>query len=549
MLCVLTLRQLAIVEFMEIEWSKGFTVITGESGAGKSLLILGLNLALGSRAETAQIRAGAERAEVSAVFDTTFLPEAQAWMKERAYEEGTEVVLRRVISRDGRSRAFINGTQVSTGELRQLAGCLLEIYGQHEHQSLLRKEAHRRVLERFAGLEELAATVSQSWRDWQALLVRQLRTQEDRRLRQERLQLLSQQAQELVELNLGPDELRAIEIEYDLLAHVDARREHMLAAVELVDQEEGGLRRQLHQLVQHLQALADAGEGWRLLAESARENIKELEHELRYALEHLEADPQRLAWLDERLASIHRMARKYHCEARELPELLLNVQGECLSLQEAMDEQGLQAQADALQAQFREAALHLSERRQEAAGDFAAKVMLHFPSLGMQHAQLQFRLQPLDTPDARGLEEIEIYFNANPGQEARSLIRVASGGELSRISLALQVVYAQATGVPTLVFDEVDVGVSGSVAEAVGRLLRQLGQRAQILCITHQPQVAALGHEHWRVEKQVVDTQVSSRLQRLDNEQRIDELARLSGGMEITQATVEHARALFEATL
>ncbi len=546
MLSLLSVKQLALVDALDIEWGPGFSVITGESGAGKSLILQGLDLALGGKADAGRIRQGAERAEVTACFDVARLPDAFGWLQERALDDGVELVLRRVVSRDGRSRAFINGTQVNVAELRDLASHLMEICGQHEHQSLLRRDSHRNLLDRFAGLTSLSQQTVMAWREWQTNLTAMSRLEEQRRQQQERLEWVERQLAELNQLSLKRGELEQIEAEFDALAHVDSHREHLSAVGEILDQDEGGVLSALHQIRQHLGVLGGSAALWSNLAETAFNDLHELEREVRHALDHLEADPERLSWLDDRLAVIHRVARKMQCEALALPDLHEQLEAEYLRLQEDQNEQTLKIKVDAAAAEFNRYAQELASARRDAAVRFSEQVMQHFPLLGLEHAAIEFRFTPLDVADSRGLDEIELFFSANPGVPARPLARVASGGELSRISLALQVVYAQHVDVPTMVFDEVDVGVSGSVAESVGRLLRQLGQRAQILCITHQPQVAAQGHQHWLVEKHMDDGHVCSRMMLLDTEQRIDELARISGGQAISRATLEHARALLE---
>ncbi len=549
MLTLLALRHLAIVDHLEVEFAPGFGVITGETGAGKSILLHALALCLGGRADAGQVRQGCERAEVSALFDVSRLPDALAWLKEHALDEQVEAHLRRVIGSDGRSRAFINGSQVSLADLRQLGGLLMEVHGQHEHQSLLRKETHRQILDRYAGAADLASATEKAWSDWQEQLHNIQQARELQRQRKEQYEAWSEQSDALEALGLKEGELHAIESEYDLLAHVDARREHMSVAWSLLDDEGGALLRQLRQLRQRLSLLQDSGREWDAWAESAELSLQEVEQGLRQALDHLEANPERLAWLDDRLAQIHRLARRMGCEAEALPAWHIKLQEQMQKLQEEQNLEALQALAEAAARQYQELSAQLTQERLRAAQLFETAVTAYFPGLGLAHARLEFRLTILETPGRHGCEDIEVFFSANPGQDLRPLARIASGGELSRISLALQVVYATSSQVPTLVFDEVDVGVSGQVAEAVGQLLRTLGEQTQILCITHQPQVAARGHHHWRVEKQIEGDHTRTQVARLDEAQRVEELARLSGGSQITSATMEHARALLESVL
>ena len=549
MLTELTLHHLALAERLQIELAPGLSVITGETGAGKSLLLTGLGLCLGDRADATQIRAPHERAEVSACFDVSALPEVRAWLQEQEIECDGELVLRRVLHADGRSRALVNGRPVPLADLRQITPWLMDIHSQHEHHLLLRKEQQRLMLDNFAQQGELVARLARHYRLWQEAEVSLQGAHQTQQKLAERAFFIRHQLAELEQLAPRRDEVAAIESEYDRLAHVDSRREHLSAALLLLDDEEGqGLLPQLTQLRQRLQQIGDEPD---LLdfGQQARLQLDELRRSLSAQLDQLEADPARLQWLDERLAQLHRQARRHGCEPTELADVQERLQSELADIEAGLDLAQLQARAEQARQDYDRDATTLSQARQAAASTFAAAICAHLPALGMPHAQLQFELRPLAAAASYGLEDVELLFCANPGQALRPLAKVASGGELSRISLAIQVVYAAHSQVPTLVFDEVDVGVSGRVADAVGRLLRQLGAHAQILCVTHQPQVAAQGHQHLRVEKQYSAAGTETQVRLLQHEERVEELARLSGGAHISRETLQHARALLEQTI
>ncbi len=548
MLTELTLSHLALAEHLQIEFAPGLSVITGETGAGKSLLLTGLGLCLGDRADSSQIRAPHDRAEVHACFDIRKLAEVSAWLQEQDIEHEGELVLRRILYADGRSRALINGRPVSLADLRQMAPWLMDIHSQHEHHLLLRKDQQRLMLDTYAQQLDLAQALESSYRLWQQAELKLQGAHSEQQRLNERAAFLRYQLDELDKLAPRAGEIEQIEAEYDRLAHIDSRREHLSAAMALLDDEEGhGLLPQLHQLRARLQQLAHEPELLEPCAD-ARVQLDELRRTLDDQLQHLEADPERLQWLDERLALLHRQARRHACEPHELDQVQLRLQKEWEDIEAGLDLEQLQASCSQARLRYEQQAATLSAARQSGAERFTAAIAAHLPALGMPHARLQFQLSTLPAPGAHGLEDVEILFSANPGQALRPLAKVASGGELSRISLAIQVVYAAHSQVPTLVFDEVDVGISGRVAEAVGHLLRQLGERTQILCVTHQPQVAAQGHQHLRVEKQHRDEATHTEVRQLLHEERIEELARLSGGAQITRETLQHARALLEQT-
>ncbi len=548
MLTLLKISQFAIVDHLELELAPGFSVITGETGAGKSILMDALSLCLGDRADAGAVRAGAERADISACFDVTRHGDAQAWLAERELDQDGDCWLRRTVSKDGRSRAFINGTPATLGDVKALGEMLIDVHSQHEHQTLLRKDSHRQILDAFGGLSAQAQALARAFNSWQQKARELHSLQVDGRAQAERLELIGHQLSELDRLNLTAGEYAQIEQDYDTLANLGTLLSAGDASLNrLSEGEDDNAARCLQQALKALEAhrtrspqLLEACE----LMDSALIQIREAGHTLRHYLDSLDADPLKLSQLEDRLAAIHQLARKH----RVAPEELLAVQARLSEEQErltaAQDLDALEREVARLAQHFQNAAQELRGARQAAAGDFAQAVAGHVRELGMSNARLELAFTPLAKPSAHGLDDIEFLFSANPGSSPKPLNKVASGGELSRISLGIQVVNARHSAVPVMVFDEVDVGIGGGVAEVVGRLLRELGERAQVFCITHQPQVAALGHQHLRVEKSVANEATHSRVVGLSREERVQEIARMSGGLNISAETLKHAEAM-----
>lgn len=550
MLTHLSVQNFATVESLELEPGNGLTVVTGETGAGKSIIIDALGLALGERADSAVVRADAERAEVQAVFDLRELPAARAWLAERELDDGDDCLLRRTVRADGRSRAWINGSPMPVQAVRELGEMLISIHSQHEHQALLRREAHRQLLDSYAGAGDLVSNVREHWRTWQAARRALDDSLTQAREQHEREELLRFQLEELDELALGEDELAELEAEQKRLGHADTLIRLCQQSLGLLyEQEEGTVNDQLGQA---LNWLGDASHDDPALSgivsavESARLQVEAAADDLRHYLDRLEIDPERLAQVEERLSLSYSLARKHRVRPEELYQRHQQLREEAHTLAH-YDEHlaALEADEKTARSAYDTAARALSERRRGKAAELGSGVIQHLAALGMRGARLEVSLTPA-SPGADGLENVEFLFTANPGQPLRPLAKVASGGELSRVSLAIQVICARVLTVPTLVFDEVDVGVGGGVAEIVGRLLRELGEHAQVLCITHQPQVAAQGQVHWHVLKKQSKTTTRTRIQTLDTSERTAELARMLGGLEMTESTLAHAREMLE---
>ena len=551
MLVHLSIRNYAIVEQLDLELRAGMSVITGETGAGKSIMLDALGLALGDRADGDVVRPGADKTDILASFDLADIADARAWLAERDLDSEGPCILRRVITREGRSRAYINGTPCPLGDLKLLGERLIDIHSQHEHQSLLKPDTHRRLLDAYAGADELARQVhlaAQRWRQTRSELQRLAGSGEEQRARQ---QLLSYQLEELDNLALGVDELTELEREHKTLSNAGALLGACRQVLDLCSESDGG--NVLSALGCSLQRLSGGHgqpavleEAINLLA-SAQIQVGEAVSSLNRFVDHFEADPQRLQQIEERLDSIYSLARKHRVQPTELGELQQRLRDELNGLHagdEAIERLG--EELDAYARHYQTRAGELSARRREAAGQLAAAVETEMQRLGMPGGRFAIALQPggSEEPQTHGLEQVEFQVSANPGQPLRGLAKVASGGELSRISLAIQVITAQTSRIPTLVFDEVDVGIGGPTAEVVGQLLRRLGERGQVLTVTHLPQVAAHGHQHLFVHKQRGSDETRTAVAELGPAQRIEEVARMLGGLDLTKESLAHARQL-----
>ncbi|MBZ2189374.1 DNA repair protein RecN [Alcanivorax sp. JB21] len=550
MLTHLNVLNFATVDSLELEPGAGLTVITGETGAGKSVIIDALGLALGERADSAVVRPDSDRAEVQATFDIRHNPAARAWLAERELDDGDDCMLRRTVRPDGRSRAWINGSPMPLQEVRALGEMLISVHSQHEHQALLRRDAHRDLLDSFASAGEAASAVRQHWRSWQAARRAHEAALSQSREQHEREELLRFQLEELDALALQDNELATLETEQKRLGSAeDLIRLCQQSLSLLFDHDEGTVNDQLGQA---LSWLGDASHEDGTLAgvlgsvESARLQVEAAADDLRHYLDRLDIDPERLAQVEERLSQVYTLARKHRVRPEELYQRHQQLREEAHTLAHYDDHlAGLEAAETAARTEYESAARLLSDKRRSKGPELASGVVSHLKALGMRGARLEVMLTPCD-PGADGNEIVEFLFTANTGQPLRPLAKVASGGELSRVSLAIQVICARVLTVPCLVFDEVDVGVGGGVAEIVGRLLRELGSHAQVLCITHQPQVAALGHQHWHVHKKQNRKNTQTRIATLAHDDRTSELARMLGGVEMTDSTLAHAREMLE---
>jgi len=545
MLQHLAIRDFVIVDRLDLDFASGFGVLTGETGAGKSILVDALAFVLGERAESGLIRAGCERAEVSAEFRLAAEGEAVDWLHEQALDDGDRLLLRRTVDGNGRSRAWINGSPATVQQLREISESLVDIHGQHAHQSLLRGEAQRQLLDGHAGLSAQAAEVARLWRQWrdaQGLLTTAMSGAEA--LLREREEL-SWQVQEIDGLAFSVEAWDALNQEHRRLAHAAALIEGVQGALsQLADSDAAAtahvdaVATRLDTLTEYDPALTEVAR----LVQSAQAELAEAVSALRRYADRTELDPSRLADVEQRIEAVLACARRMRVAPETLPERLAAARARLAELGEAGDIAALEARLATARADYERLAGTLSAARAEAAQALSAEVSRIMQQLALAGGRFEAALVPIDGGNAGGFEQIEFRLAGLAGGEARPLARVASGGELSRISLAIQVVTSRAARVPTLIFDEVDVGIGGGVAEVVGRLLAELGQDRQVLCVTHLPQVAARAGWQWQVSKGNEAGGVVSRVTPLDDGGRVEEIARMLGGVEITAITRRHAR-------
>ncbi len=553
MLMNLQVRDFAIVEKIDIEFGHGMTSLTGETGAGKSILVDALGLVLGERGSAQLVRDGARRAEFCAEFDVSNLPATTAWLAAQSLDVDAECLLRRIINADGRSRAFINGNAVPLSQLKTLGEMLLDIHGQHFHQSLTRKSIQRDLLDHFGGLLDQRAEVGSRYSAWMAINERLSALLDSDADRASRLDLLSFQLQEFDSLNIEDGESEQLNAERQKLQYGGRLADGTATALDtLIDSDTANANSLLGEASRAVVSLIDVDESLRPVAEmldSASIQITEAADSLRRYGDAIDMDPSRRDWVENRLDALQTIARKHRISAEALPDLHSSLAAELEELQNS-EERGreLEQQAEALQSEFLSVARKLSRARKKAAKSFSEAVTDAMSGLGMPGGIFSTILSSMgeSSPRAWGLDDIEFQISANPGQKQQSLARIASGGELSRMSLAIQVIASDGSSIPTMIFDEVDSGVGGGVAEMVGRRLQEIGASRQVLCVTHLPQVASLADQHFRVSKVSDGSSTRTGLQQLNQDERVKEIARMLGGVEITSKTLEHAAEMLE---
>lgn len=550
MLTQITISHFTVVDSLEVDFREGLTVVTGETGAGKSIMLDALGLCLGDRADPGAIRPGSDKADISARFDISAVPEAEQWLREHDLDADGDCLFRRVVTREGRSRAYINGRPSTLQDCAALGELLIDIHGQHAHQSLLRRSAQRTLLDNYASQSKAAQEVASIAGQWVALNDQLKTLRSSQQEQADREQLLRYQVGELDELALGTNELQTLEDEQRMLENADAIQRQAANAIDLCDSNEASVRAALNELGSDLHQ-GKAIDNVREMLESAAIQLGEARSELQQYLTNSENNPQRLGELEARLESIYALARKH----RIMPEYLSAHHQELaeeLATLDSSDErlEALEAQLAESTAAYATRAKALSAARKKSASRLEREVAKLLSKLAMGNCRFSVALKKRtqSEPHPLGAEDIELLISTNPGAEPQPLGRIASGGELSRISLAIQVVTAGNTTVPSMVFDEVDVGIGGAVAEVVGRLLADMGREAQVLCVTHLPQVAAQGQYHLQVEKTGKGKQLSSTLHQLSEPERVDEIARMLGGLKITKSTLAHAREMLNGT-
>jgi len=556
MLIQLIVKNLAIVDSLELEFDQGLSVLTGETGAGKSILIDALGLVLGDRADSSMVRHKEPRADITACFDTREFNQVRHWLAENdLFDEDSqqECIIRRSINNNGRSRGYINGQAVPLQLLRELGEKLVNIHGQNTHQALLKSEMQRNLLDEFGKLTTLVKQCDRLYTDWKKTSKNYQELKDSSQDQAQHIELLQFQLNELKEFVPQENELAELEEEYQRLSHATQIMQSLTQMQQdLTDNESyscqhllSSAARDLEELQQYDSHLENINE----IINNALIQVDEAATEVRHYLSDLEADPERQNEINERITEYYDLARKHHCDGPELHLKMLEIESE-LKHFENSDENliELEEKITQLSEDYFQQARKLSQQREKASQDLSNQVEQHIHELGMQHAHFAIMLEPFNDSSAPlkgGLEQIHFMVSTNPGQPPGLMSKIVSGGELSRISLAIQVVTAQCSDIPTLIFDEVDVGIGGGIAEMIGAKLALLGNTAQILCVTHQPQVAAFAQQHFMVEKNVnadANSKTTSSILPLSTEQRVDELSRMLGGIKISDKTRSHAR-------
>lgn len=539
----IVLRDFVIVPALDLVLEPGFSVLTGETGAGKSILIDALQLALGARAEASVVREGAGSTDICVEFDAA--PALASWLEEVGMAADESLLLRRVIDAQGRSRAWINGVPASLTQLRAVADHLVDIHGQHAWQSLTRADSARDLLDSYASIDR--RELAQTWKQWQqarSALAQALAAQEDMDHQRERLQW---QIDELEKLAPLPDEWDEINAQHTRLSHAQALLEAAQTALEFIeDDDRGALRpllRALGVLRNKEQIESEFGNFAEVLG-ACEAQLDDVRHSLQSYLRHMDLDPERLASLDARIASWMQLSKKYRQLPQDLPQTLQTWKQELRQLDAAVDLPALEQAREAAAQRYQAAAREVSRQRQAAAPGLSRAITEAMQGLGMQGGRFDVALQALEEPLAAGIDAVEFRVAGHPGVSPKPIAKVASGGELSRLALAIAVTISELGEVDSLIFDEVDSGIGGAVAETVGRLLRELGKRRQVLAVTHLPQVAANADHHLRVSKRRARDSTVSVVQPLDIGQRTQELARMLGGELLSDVTMAHAREL-----
>jgi DNA repair protein RecN (Recombination protein N) len=550
MLLSLSIRDFVLVERLDLDFEAGFSVLTGETGAGKSILLDALSLVLGARAEAGVVRAGAERAEIGAVFAVDALPGLAAWLAENGLEDDAgQCVARRVIDAAGRSRAYLNGQPATLAQLKAAGEFLVDIHGQHAHYSLLKADEQRRILDAYAGQTELAARVAEAFRAWR---------QAARDLEQAERHAAEAQAERdglqwrleiLADLDFSAESWLELQDAHRRLAHAAELIQGAQGIAAALEEDELGIlsrlksaRARLHDLAGIDPNLAGSLE----MLDTGLVQLQEAARDLNHYASRVDLDPEALAETEARLARVNDAARKFRVRPEGLPDLLQETRARLDELNRLTDPEGLRRVADEAERTYTKLAGQLGKARRDAVKRLGRDVTAAMQRLAMQGGRFEAALETVP-PDAGGLESVDFQVAPHSGQGLRPLAKTASGGELSRIGLALQTILSQVSGAPTLIFDEVDAGIGGGVAEIVGRMLADLGTRRQVLCVTHLPQVAAGAGHHWRVSKETRNGQAASVVSRLEGEARVEELARMLGGVTITETTRRHAAEMLGA--
>ncbi len=536
---------------MEVEFGRGFTVLTGETGAGKSILIDALSLSLGERSDAGQVRNGSKRAEISAEFDVSELPELLAWLRENDLEgygdDNSVCLMRRVIEAGGRSRGFINGRPATLQQLRMVGEKLVDIHGQHEHQSLLRTEEQRDLLDAFSGSRELAQAVTTGYRRWQSLQKRRIEWEQNASTFEQEREQLELQSRELTTLNFSPDEWQTLKSDHSRLSHSASLLEAVHTSLETLSENDSASLAQINLVISSLKGLLQYDVGLKCILDmldTAQIQLQEAVYELGRYKQSLDLDPKNMQEMEERLSAVHAAARKYRVVPDEIPNLLKTFTEKLNGVNQIGDGEAMMKEEATAKDVYLKLAKKLSVVRDGAARKLTQQVTSAMQTLAMEGGKFSVTQIPLEQGNAHGMEQIEFEVSPHQGMPLRPLAKVVSGGELSRISLAIQVITSKVGVVPTLIFDEVDAGIGGRIAEIVGELLKKLGTERQVMCVTHLAQVASAGNQQWQIAKSGNPDNggdVLSHVTVLKDEERIEEIARMLGGVKITETTRKHA--------
>ena len=548
----LHIRNFAVIEELDIPFNHGMTVFTGETGAGKSIMVGALGLVLGDRSDSGIVRAGCERTEITAIFDIEDDNEIRSVLAEQEIDCDDELILRRVINKDGRSRAYVNGSSVPAQLLRSLGECMVDIHGQHAHQSLLKADVQRNLLDEFGNHPQQLNEVKDAWKIWNANEIELQALSGDNRDHDAQIELLQYQIQELQALDPGESKFSEIEKEYGKLANANRLLEVCQQTLQQLSEDERSTQSQISHNLDELQDIQKFDPSLTTIIEllnGASIQIGEASDELRHYLDRLELDPERLKMVEELLSAFHDMARKHKIQPEALGDHLATLEDELHKLEnsEARFKELIALQQSSVD-NYRKAAGKLNLCRQQAAQKLSHDISNKLNDLGMPGGQFSIEVNEIekDTPLQNGMDKIDYLVSLNPGQPLQPLSKVASGGELSRISLAIQVTGSKDKGIPTLIFDEVDSGIGGGVAEIVGKLLHSLSDKRQVFCVTHLAQVASQGNHHLQVAKATHAGTTLTRVGELNDEERIDEIARMLGGVKITEQTLAHAKEMLK---
>jgi len=547
MLTHIRIRNFAIIDHLDLNFKNKLTTLTGETGAGKSILLGALGLLLGDRADSDSVRAGSSKAEISAEFDISSLKDVNTWLENKELDADGDCLIRRRLGADGRSRAFINGSPVPLQDMKQLGEMLVDIHGQHEHQSLMKPDMQRQLLDDYANHNKLLLDVQATYKEWLANKEKLTGLQEACKDKNDRLDLLRYQVNELEALSLQENEIDALQQEHLTLANADQLSDNSSSAlIALYEADENSIHSQISQQVSKIETMVATDSSLTPAHELLSEALVQIEESailLRDYNENLNSDPQRFNEVETRLGIIHDLSRKHHIEPEQLINLYENLSEELDELDHADENLSqLEAKVAELKEKYSTLSNKLTDSRTKTAKKLNKAISDSMQTLGMAGGKFQIQLSPKDTPAASGMDQIEYMVSTNTGQPFKALAKTASGGELARISLAIQMITATQGRIPTLIFDEVDSGVGGGIAEIVGKHLRALGESRQVFCITHLPQVASQAHHHMQVYKHSDGKETRTEIIPLEMEQRVDEISRMLGGIEITQQTIDHAK-------